>query len=159
MQAGFHQQQNIHAIISTHFLIGKKKSFLLFKGHFKKADCAVIEGNRGLYDGMDAAGTYSTAELARILKSPVILIMDCTKVTRTAGAMVLGMLKFDKKVGIKGVVLNRIAGPRHEKVIREAIERYCHIPVLGAIPKLKRISLRETHGAYSVSGAPGSKKQ
>lgn len=127
------------------FLIGKKKILSSFRGHFKNADCAVIEGNRGLYDGMDAAGTYSTAELARILKSPVILIMDCTKVTRTAGAMVLGMLKFDKKVGIKGVVLNRIAGPRHEKVIREAIERYCHIPVLGAIPKLKKEFLSERH--------------
>ena len=51
------------------FLIGKKKILSSFKGHFKKADCAVIEGNRGLYDGMDAAGTYSTAELARILKN------------------------------------------------------------------------------------------
>ena len=127
------------------FLIGREKILSSFKGHFRDSDCAVIEGNRGLYDGMDAAGTYSTAELAKILKSPVILIMDCTKVTRTAGAMVLGMLKFDKKVGIKGVVLNRIAGPRHEKVIREAIERYCHIPVLGAIPKLKKEFLSERH--------------
>ncbi len=127
------------------FLIGKKKILSSFKRHFKNADCAVIEGNRGLYDGMDAAGTYSTAELAMILKSPVILIMDCTKVTRTAGAMVLGMLKFDKKVDIKGVVLNQIAGPRHEKVIRETIERYCHIPVLGAIPKLKKDFLSERH--------------
>ncbi len=127
------------------FLIGKEKILSSFKGHFKKADCAVIEGNRGLYDGMDAKGTYSTAELAKILKSPVILIMDCTKVTRTAGAMVLGMQKFDSKVDIKGVVLNQIAGSRHEKVIREAIERYCHIPVLGAIPKLKKDFLSERH--------------
>lgn len=127
------------------FLIGKEKILSSFKGHFKKADCAVIEGNRGLYDGMDAAGTYSTAELAKILKAPVILIMDCTKVTRTAGAMVLGMQKFDGKVDIKGVVLNQIAGSRHEKVIREAIERYCHIPVLGAIPKLKKDFFPERH--------------
>ncbi|MFA4829402.1 MAG: cobyrinate a,c-diamide synthase [Thermodesulfovibrionales bacterium] len=127
------------------FLIGREKIFSSFKGHFRDSDCAVIEGNRGLYDGMDSAGTYSTAELAKILKSPVILIMDCTKVTRTAGAMVLGMQKFDSKVDIKGVVLNQIAGSRHEKVIREAIERYCHIPVLGAIPKLKKDFLSERH--------------
>ncbi|MEK6582258.1 MAG: AAA family ATPase, partial [Nitrospirota bacterium] len=127
------------------FLIGREKILSSFKGHFRDSDCAVIEGNRGLYDGMDAAGTYSTAELAKILKSPVILIMDCTKVTRTAGAMVLGMQKFDRKADIKGVVLNQIAGSRHEKVIREAIERYCHIPVLGAIPKLKKDFLSERH--------------
>ncbi|MDP3112091.1 MAG: cobyrinate a,c-diamide synthase, partial [Thermodesulfovibrionales bacterium] len=127
------------------FLIGREKILSSFKGHFRDSDCAVIEGNRGLYDGMDSAGTYSTAELAKILKSPVILIMDCTKVTRTAGAMVLGMQKFDRKVDIKGVVLNQLAGSRHEKVIREAIERYCHIPVLGAIPKLKKDFLSERH--------------
>ncbi|MBI4689685.1 MAG: hydrogenobyrinic acid a,c-diamide synthase (glutamine-hydrolyzing) [Nitrospirae bacterium] len=127
------------------FLTGRGKILSSFIGHFKEADCSVIEGNRGLYDGMDSAGTYSTAELSKILKSPVILIMDCTKVTRTAGAIVLGMQKFDKKVDIKGVVLNRIAGARHEKVIRETVERYCNIPVLGAIPKLKSDFLSERH--------------
>ncbi|MBI4683690.1 MAG: cobyrinate a,c-diamide synthase [Nitrospirae bacterium] len=127
------------------FLIGKEKVLSSFKAHFNNADCAVIEGNRGLYDGMDAEGTYSTAELSKILKVPVILILDCTKVTRTASAMVLGMQKFDKKVDIKGVVLNQIAGARHEKVVREAIERYCNIPVLGAIPKLRKEFLSERH--------------
>ena len=127
------------------FLIGKEKILSSFKGHFANADCTVIEGNRGLYDGMDSAGTYSTAELAKLLKCPVLLILDCTKVTRTTGAIVLGMQKFDKKVDIKGVVLNQIAGSRHEKVIREAIEKYCNIPVLGAIPKLKQDFLSERH--------------
>jgi len=127
------------------FLIGREKILLSFKEHFEKADCAVIEGNRGLYDGMDSSGTYSTAELAKVLKSSVILIVDCTKVTRTTGALVLGMQKFDREVDIKGVVLNQIAGPRHEKVIKEAIEKYCNIPVLGAIPKLKQDFLSERH--------------
>lgn len=127
------------------FLIGKEKILLSFRGHFGRADCAVIEGNRGLYDGMDSKGTYSTAELAKILRSPVILILDCTKVTRTAGAMVLGMQRFDKKVDIKGVILNQIAGARHERVIRDVIEKYCNISVLGAIPKLKKDFLSERH--------------
>jgi cobyrinic acid a,c-diamide synthase len=99
----------------------------------------------GLYDGMDAAGTYSTAELAKMLKAPVLLVLDCTKVTRTAAALLLGMQKFDKKVDLRGVVLNQIAGARHEKIIREAIEKYCGIPVLGAIPKLKKDLLSERH--------------
>lgn len=127
------------------FMIGKEKILRSFKEHFRDADCAVIEGNRGLYDGMDAKGTYSTAELAKMLKCPVLLILDCTKVTRTAGAMALGMLRFDRKVNIAGVVLNRIAGARHEGIIRETIEKYCKIPVLGAIPKLKKEFLSERH--------------
>jgi len=127
------------------FLISKEKILSSFTVHFKDADCAVIEGNRGLYDGMDSKGTYSTAELAKALKCPVILIMDCTKVTRTAGAMIFGMQKFDRRVDIAGVVLNRIAGARHEKIIREAIEKYCKVPVLGAFPKLKSDFMSERH--------------
>ncbi len=127
------------------FLITKEKIISSFFSHYGKADCAVIEGNRGLYDGMDAAGTYSTAELAKTLQAPVILVLDCTKVTRTAAAMLLGMLKFDPKVKISGVVLNQIAGKRHEKVIREAIAKYCKVPVVGAIPKLRGEQLSERH--------------
>ncbi|MDI6743900.1 MAG: cobyrinate a,c-diamide synthase [Thermodesulfovibrionales bacterium] len=127
------------------FMIGKEKILSSFKTHFGYANCAVIEGNRGLYDGMDSKGTYSTAELAKTLKCPVILVLDCTKVTRTAAATVVGMQKFDSKVNIAGVVLNRIAGARHENIIRESIERYCKIPVLGAIPKLGKDFMSERH--------------
>ena len=127
------------------FLISKEKILHSFQGHFGMADCAVIEGNRGLYDGMDSEGTYSTAELAKMLKAPVVLVLDCTKMTRTAAALLLGMQKFDRKVDIKGVVLNQIAGARHEKIIRETIEKYCRVPVLGAVPKLKENLLSERH--------------
>jgi cobyrinic acid a,c-diamide synthase len=127
------------------FLIGREKLLSSFRGHFGSADCAVIEGNRGLYDGMDAEGTYSTAELSKILKAPVLLILDCTKSTRTVGAMVLGMQKFDRKVDIQGVVLNQIAGSRHEKLIAEVVEKYCDLKVFGSIPKLKKDLLSERH--------------
>jgi cobyrinic acid a,c-diamide synthase len=127
------------------FLIGREKILSSFSRHYENADCAVIEGNRGIYDGMDEAGKYSTAELAKLLKSPVILIMDCTKVTRTSAAMVLGMQKFDRRVDIKGVVLNRVAGLRHEKVVRASIEKYCGIPVLGALPRFHEDFFAERH--------------
>ena len=127
------------------FLITREKIISSFISHYDEADCAVIEGNRGLYDGMDAAGTYSTAELAKTLQAPVILVLDCTKTTRTAAAMLLGMLKFDPKVKISGVILNQIAGKRHEKVIREAIAKYCKVPVVGAVPKLRTGQLSERH--------------
>lgn len=127
------------------FLMGRRQIVSSFAGHFVRGGYALIEGNRGLYDGMDVKGTYSTAELSKILKSPVILVLDCTKTTRTAAAVVLGMQKFEKSIEIKGVVLNQVAGSRHERVVRESIEEYCSIPVLGAIPKLAGGFLSERH--------------
>jgi cobyrinic acid a,c-diamide synthase len=95
----------------------------------------VIEGNRGLYDGMDARGTHSTAELAKFLQAPVVLVINATKITRTAAALTLGCQKLDPGVWIAGVVLNQVAGARHERILRDAVESSCGIPVLGAIPR------------------------
>ena len=111
----------------------------------QSADVAVIEGNRGLYDGMDARGTYSTAELAKLLQTPVILAVDCTKVTRTIAAIVLGCQKLDPEVPIRGVILNRIAGARHESVLRQAVEQTCGLPVLGAVARIPRQLFPERH--------------
>ncbi|HCL80876.1 MAG TPA: cobyrinic acid a,c-diamide synthase, partial [Nitrospiraceae bacterium] len=126
------------------FLIKKEKIMDSFLSHFT-GDIAIIEGNRGLYDGMDVEGSYSTAELAKLLKAPVVLIIDCTKMTRTAAAIVLRCLNMDKEVGIKGVVLNQLSGSRHESVIRASVERYCALPVVGAIPRLPSGDLPERH--------------
>lgn len=126
------------------FLISREKVLESFIAHFH-GDIAVIEGNRGLYDGMDAEGSYSTAELAKLLRSPVILIVDCTKMTRTTAAIVLGCMEMDRAVAIKGIVLNQVSGSRHESVVRASIEKYCSLPVLGAIPRLKDGEFPERH--------------
>ena len=128
-------------------------SFLMDQGamlyslahHTATAAGALIEGNRGLYDGLDAAGTFSTAELAKLIQAPVVLVVDCTMTTRTAAAIVLGCQKFDPDVDIQGVILNQIARPRHEGVLRDSIEKYCGIPVLGALPRLKCAVFPERH--------------
>ena len=127
------------------FLIKKPNIFHSFLSHSTKDGISVIEGNRGLYDGIDIHGSTSTAELSKLLKIPVVLCIDCTKSTRTMAAAVLGCLKFDPDVAIKGVILNRVAGPRHENVLRKNIEKYCNIPVLGAIPKLGWEKFPERH--------------
>ncbi len=127
------------------FLVKKPHIFQSFLSHSTKDGISVIEGNRGLYDGIDIHGSTSTAELAKLLKAPVVLCIDCTKSTRTMAAAVLGCLKFDPDVAIKGVILNRVAGPRHENVLRKNIEQYCNIPVLGAIPKLDWEKFPERH--------------
>jgi len=101
----------------------------------------VVEGNRGLFDGSDARGTHSTAELAKLLRAPVVLVVAATKVTRTVAAHVLGCQKMDPEADIAGVVLNRVATARQERVIREAVEAVCGVPVLGAIPRLKDAKL------------------
>lgn len=127
------------------FLIDQPHLIKSFQDHTASSALAIIEGNRGLYDGTDLAGATSTAELAKLLNAPVILCLDCTKSTRTQAAVVQGCIGFDSKVAIKGVVLNRVAGARHEGSIRRSIETFCKIPVLGAIPKLDHQDFPERH--------------
>ncbi|MBI9083224.1 MAG: cobyrinate a,c-diamide synthase [Desulfobacterales bacterium] len=116
-----------------------------FHTHTAPGDIAVIEGNRGLYDCIDTDGTTSSAELAKLLGAPVILCLDCTKTTRTMAAVVSGCHLFDPEVNICGVVLNRVAGTRHENILRASIEQHCGIPVVGAIPKLRQQRFPERH--------------
>ena len=109
------------------------------------ADVAVIEGNRGLFDGVDARGGYSTAELAKVLDAPVILVVDCTKSTCTVAATVLGCQHFDPQTPLRGVILNRTAGARHVSVVREAVEQHCQLPVLGALARVGGPLFPERH--------------
>ncbi len=118
------------------YMMGESGIEASFYEHGRSADVCLIEGNRGLYDGLNAQGTHSTAELAKLLNAPVLLLLDVTKVTRTAAAAVLGCRMMDPQVQIAGVILNRTAGSRHEKIVRESIESICGVPVVGAIPKL-----------------------
>ncbi len=111
----------------------------------RQSEIAVIEGNRGLYDGIDTDGSTSTAELAKLLNLPVLLVLDCTKSTRTLAALLMGCMTFDPGINICGVVLNRVAGKRHEGKVRANIQKFCHIPVLGAVPKLKAEDFPERH--------------
>lgn len=127
------------------FLMSKDQVLSSFCMNTRNTDIAVIEGNRGLYDGMDMEGSVSTAEIAKLLHAPVILLVNCTKVTRTVAALVLGCRMFDSEVAIKGVILNRLAGPRHESTVRKSIEYYCNVPVVGAIPKLNNIQFPGRH--------------
>jgi len=101
------------------------------------SDISVIEGNRGLYDGFDAAGTHSTAELAKITGTPVVLVINVTKVTRTIAAIVLGCKMLDLELNLAGVIINKVAGKRHEELIRDAVESTTGIPIVGAIPMIR----------------------
>ncbi len=127
------------------FLMGEESAARQFADKEPRNGVAVIEGNRGLFDGFDNKGSYSTAELAKLIKSPVLLVIDLTKMTRTAAALVLGSIKLDPDLKIGGVVLNRVAGARHARIATEAIEQVTGVPVLGVVPKLPKIQAPERH--------------
>ena len=127
------------------FLIDTPIILNSYERHTYGTDTAVIEGNRGLYDCINTDGLTSTAELAKLLDLPVILCLDATKTTRTMAAVVAGCAQFDPGVKIKGVVLNHVAGVRHENILRTSIEQHCGIPVVGAVPKLRKQSFPERH--------------
>ncbi|MFH1051006.1 MAG: cobyrinate a,c-diamide synthase [bacterium] len=118
------------------YLIPKDSVVNSFVKNAKNNDINIIEGNRGLFDGFDNAGSHSSAELAKLLGCPVVLVLTVKKITRTAAALVLGCKLMDSDLNIAGVIINQVAGKRHEKIIRDTIEDITGIPVIGAIPKL-----------------------
>jgi cobyrinic acid a,c-diamide synthase len=115
-------------------MMGRDAVLRSFARRAAAADISVVEGNRGLYDGFED-GTHSTAELAKLLRAPVVLVLPVTKVTRTAAAAVLGFQKWDPELELSGVIINRVAGARHEAVVRKAIEEITGLRVLGALPR------------------------
>ena len=138
------------------FLMGKRSLVASFKRRSREGELSVIEGNRGVFDGIDARGTYSTAQLAKWLEAPVILIVDCTKTTRTVAAMIMGCLAFDPELPLRGIILNHIVRSRHENVIRRTIEQISDLPILGVIPRMAASQLPERHlGLVPFQEHPG----
>ncbi|HTZ40785.1 MAG TPA: cobyrinate a,c-diamide synthase [Syntrophales bacterium] len=127
------------------FVMGRELVAGSFSRHAPMDAVSLVEGNRGLYDGSNPEGEHSSAELAKLLKAPVVLVVDCDKVTRTMAAMVLGCQHFDAKVNIRGVILNRVAGQRHAAVLRRSVEDHCGLPVLGTVPRMADIPFSERH--------------
>nr|MBN2276391.1 cobyrinate a,c-diamide synthase [candidate division Zixibacteria bacterium] len=118
------------------FMVDPDEVLGSFAAHAAGTDLALIEGNRGVFDGRDVDGTHSTAGLAELLQAPVILVVTPVKVTRTMAAMIKGCIDFAPKIRFAGVIINRAAGIRHRNIVADTIERYCHLPVLGSIPRL-----------------------
>ncbi len=139
------------------YFMSQKSVQSLFALRAGQGDIAVVEGNRGLFDGLDVKGTCSTAELGRLLKAPVLVSIDCTKMTRTVAAVVQGLTCFEEDIHIAGVILNRIASDRHRNILIKSIEHYTDVPVLGALPKLHPNPISERHmGLMSLHELGGS---
>ncbi|MGE5547115.1 MAG: cobyrinate a,c-diamide synthase [Solirubrobacterales bacterium] len=109
------------------------------------ANISLIEGNKGLYDGVDLEGHGSSAKLAEWLDAPVVLVVDTSGMTRGIAPLLLGYKAFDPGVRIAGVILNKVSGPRHEKKLREVVAHYTGLPVLGAVQRAPEMEIMERH--------------
>ena len=116
-----------------------------FTGNSIGADISVIEGNKGLFDGLDVEGADSNAALATMLSAPVVLVIDTAGMTRGIAPLIRGYLDFDPDVDIAGVILNKVGGARHEAKLRAALERYTDVEVLGAIGRDAALEIPERH--------------
>ncbi len=151
--------KNTAACLDPFFLDGNALKQQFFRAcRASRASLALIEGNRGLYDGRDASGSCSTAHVARILEAPVILALNCAKMTRTAAAIVSGMASFEPGINLAGVIINNVAGQRHASMVRQCIESGTGIPVLGVIPRLQDNPLPERHLGLAMQGAQAERE-
>lgn len=119
------------------YMVSPDDVFNIFSANAAKSDIAIVEGNRGIFDGRDVSGTHSTARLAKLLQAPIVLVINAARTTRTIAAMINGCISFDPDLRIAGIILNRVAGKRHKSIIADSIEKYCGLPVLGAVPNLE----------------------
>jgi len=116
-----------------------------FREDCEGQDLALIEASMGLYDSPLEDGEGSSAWLARELQLPIILVVNCSRMTRSAAAMVSGYINFEPGTPVAGVILNHVGNPRHERTIVRAVEHHCGIPVLGVLPRDDRLAIRERH--------------
>ncbi|HSN33460.1 MAG TPA: cobyrinate a,c-diamide synthase, partial [Ideonella sp.] len=120
--------------------------------HAADADLALVEGNKGLYDGLALDGSNCNATLARTLGLPVVLVIDARGMTRGIAPLILGYQAFDRGVNIAGVILNQLGGARHEAKLRAVIEHYTDVPVLGAVAHDARLAMPERHLGLQPDG-------
>ena len=127
------------------YLMTQAQILHLFARHAVQADVSVVEGNKGLYDGLALDGSNSNAALAHMLGLPVLLVIDARGMTRGIAPLILGYQAFDKNIRIGGVILNRLGGSRHEAKLRAVVEHYTDVPVLGAVAEDSDLAVAERH--------------
>jgi len=118
------------------------------------ADAVVVEGMMGLFDGKDGVtGNGSSTEIAKLLKLPVVLVLDCAKSARSVAAVVLGFESFDPGLPLAGLILNRVAGRNHYRMLESAIQARCKTPIVGWLPREPQIAIPERHlGLHAAAG-------
>ncbi|MGV9267700.1 cobyrinate a,c-diamide synthase [Kitasatospora sp. NPDC003701] len=128
------------------FMCGPERVAPLFLHGAAGADIAVVEGVMGLFDGASGRGELaSTAHVAKLLRAPVVLVVDASSQSRSVAALVHGFASWDPEVRLAGVILNRVASDRHEQLLREALEEGSGVPVLGAVRRSAAVATPSRH--------------
>jgi len=128
------------------WMLGEAVNHDIFNRYAADSDVAVIEGVMGLFDGISGTGDAgSTAQMAKILGLPVILVVDARSMARSAAALVAGYADFDPEVTLAGVIFNRVGSPAHAELLREAMTLVPDVPVLGVLPREENISTPSRH--------------
>ena len=138
------------------WLMGREGCLASFQSNsgIENKSIALVEGNHGLHDGFSLDGSDSTAGLAQMLQAPVLLVVDSRKTNRGIAALVMGMQVMPPKVDIKGVILNQVSSARQADKQKQAIEHYCKVPVLGALPYDKELYYQLLWQILSVRSCP-----
>ncbi|MEW6133339.1 MAG: cobyrinate a,c-diamide synthase [Pseudomonadota bacterium] len=136
-------------------LMGRDEVREVFETQAQDADVALVEGNKGLYDGLDLDGSNSNAALAKLLDIPVVLVIDSQGMTRGVAPLILGYQAFDRDIRIAGVILNQLGGSRHESKLRAVIEHYTDVPVIGAVQHEAGMQILERHLGLIPSNEAG----
>jgi len=124
------------------------------------ASLGLVEGNKGLYDGLALDGSNSNAALAAMIGAPVVLVIDARGMTRGIAPLILGFQAFDRNIRIAGVILNQLGGARHEAKLRAVIDHYTGVPVLGAVQSDERLTIVERHlGLVPSNEADAARKR
>jgi cobyrinic acid a,c-diamide synthase len=124
------------------------------------ASLGIVEGNKGLYDGLALDGSNSNAALAALIGAPVVLVIDARGMTRGIAPLILGYQAFDRSIRIAGVILNQLGGSRHEAKLRAVIRHYTDVPVLGAVQHDERVTIVERHlGLVPSNEAEAARKR
>ena len=127
------------------FTMERQEILQVFSREANNAQVSLIEGNKGLYDGLDLDGRNSNAALAQLLNAPVVLVIDAQGMTRGIAPLILGYQAFEPDINIAGVILNKLGGSRHESKLRAVIEHYTSVPVLGAVHRDPELKILERH--------------
>jgi cobyrinic acid a,c-diamide synthase len=117
----------------------------LFAARMQDADIGLVEGNKGLYDGLALDGSNSNAALAAQLGSPIVLVLDSQGMTRGVAPLILGYQAFDPAIRIVAVILNKVGGSRHEAKLRAVVEHYTDVRVIGAVQRSDEMQISERH--------------
>ncbi|GCB90507.1 hydrogenobyrinate a,c-diamide synthase [Streptomyces noursei] len=127
------------------FLCGPEQIAPLFLHGAAGADLALVEGVMGLFDGASGRGELaSTAQVAKVLRAPVVLVVDASSQSRSVAALVHGFASWDPEVRLAGVILNKVGSPRHEELLRDAMDS-SGVPVLGALHRTEQARTPSRH--------------